>query len=170
MFKKRTNFRKKASAEDGGGTADEPVPLEVDGPAAKSGTGTKRKKKVAPAGGAALLSFEDDEADADVFQTKKSKTKKRSMRAPDAPTGGDTADASARSGGDYSLERLREMANAQKGFAARPSEHNLVDDVSIPDAAAISAAKVRREQMRKAGADGTHGDQSRVTSERGAGA
>ena len=170
MFKKRTNFRKKASAEDGGGTADEPVPLEVDGSAAKSGTGTKRKKKVAPAGGAALLSFEDDEADADVFQTKKSKTKKRSMRAPDALTGGDTADASARSGGDYSLERLREMANAQKGFAARPSEHNLVDDVSIPDAAAISAAKARREQMRKAGADGTHGDQSRVTSERGAGA
>ena len=44
----------------------------------------RRTPKKKPAAKAALLSFEDDEADADVFQVKKSKEKKKSMRAPDA--------------------------------------------------------------------------------------
>ena len=87
MFRKRANLRgaKKAEARDDD-AEEEPGVLSASATAksAKGGTGAKDAKSKKPAAKAALLSFEDDEADADVFQVKKSKAKKKSMRAPDA--------------------------------------------------------------------------------------
>ena len=222
MFKKRTNFRKKADArqDDEEDEGDAPGIMSVDIPSGKlkkggtSAKGGKPKKGGAVGGGttasAALLSFEDEEADAEVFQVKKkSVNKKKSMRAPDASmaVGTSETNSSGAKGGDYSLESLRELASKQKGFGARPAEHmdpnapveikmrgtlkppgvghamyaphttrgqmrdddqflpppppRLKDDVTaavekdaaeiaIPDAAAITAAKAKREQMRAA--------------------
>ena len=214
MFRKRANLRggKKAEARDDD-AEEEPGVLSASATAksAKGGTGAKDAKSKKPAAKAALLSFEDDEADADVFQVKKSKAKKKSMRAPDARLA-DTQPAASAAGGAYSSQALRELHEAQKSFGARPSEHldpnapveiklrgalkvadgtvlppplsrdpvryvppppprgaevggasanpapATVDvemaDTAVPDAAAITAAKAQREQMRTAAARG----------------
>ena len=214
MFRKRANLRggKKAEARDDD-AEEEPGVLSASATAksAKGGTGAKDAKSKKPAAKAALLSFEDDEADADVFQVKKSKAKKKSMRAPDARLA-DTQPAASAAGGAYSSQALRELHEAQKSFGARPSEHldpnapveiklrgalkvtdgtvlppplsrdpvryvppppprgaevggasanpapATVDvemaDTAVPDAAAITAAKAQREQMRMAAARG----------------
>ena len=214
MFRKRANLRggKKAEARDDD-AEEEPGVLSASATAksAKGGTGAKDAKSKKPAAKAALLSFEDDEADADVFQVKKSKEKKKSMRAPDARLA-DTQPAASAAGGAYSSQALRELHEAQKSFGARPSEHldpnapveiklrgalkvtdgtvlppplsrdpvryvppppprgaevggasanpapATVDvemaDTAVPDAAAITAAKAQREQMRTAAARG----------------
>ena len=139
MFKKKTNFRKKAPRDDEDGDEGDPGVLSVEPPRAKKGGTSSKVKKVGGGKGgttAALLSFEDEEADAEVFQVKKkSASKKKSMRAPDAVRreAGEGADVnnsretkpigSGAKGGDYSLESLRELANSQKSFGARPAEH-----------------------------------------------
>jgi hypothetical protein len=125
MFKKRTNFRKKDVEDDDDDAGDAPGILSAakgEGGKLKGGTTSGKKSsdglKLKKGGSsAALLSFEDDEADAEVFQVvKKKAVKKKSMRAPDA--------ALRREGGsEYSLESLRELANSQKSFGARPAEH-----------------------------------------------
>ena len=214
MFRKRANLRggRKAEARDDD-AEEEPGVLSASATAksAKGGTGAKDAKSKKPAAKAALLSFEDDEADADVFQVNKSKAKKKSMRAPEARLA-DTQPAASAAGGSYSSQALRELQEAQKGFGARPSEHldpnaaveiklrgalkatdgtapapplsrdpvryvppppppgaevggasanpapATVDaemvDTAVPDAAAITAAKAHREQMRAAAARG----------------
>ena len=214
MFRKRANLRggRKAEARDDD-AEEEPGVLSASATAksAKGGTGAKDAKSKKPAAKAALLSFEDDEADADVFQVNKSKAKKKSMRAPDARLA-DTQPAASAAGGSYSSQALRELQEAQKGFGARPSEHldpneaveiklrgalKATDgtapappvsrdpvryvppppppgaevggasanpapatvnvemvDMAVPDAAAITAAKAHREQMRAAAARG----------------
>ena len=211
MFRKRANLRggRKAEARDDD-AEEEPGVLSASATAksAKGGTGAKDESKK-PAAKAALLSFEDDEADADVFQT--SRGEKKSMRAPEARLA-DTQPAASAAGGSYSSQALRELQEAQKGFGARPSEHldpnaaveiklrgalkatdgtapapplsrdpvryvppppppgaevggasanpapATVDvemvDTAVPDAAAITAAKAHREQMRAAAARG----------------
>jgi len=75
----------------------------------------------------AMLSFDDDEAEAEVFQVNKKKLgKKKSMRAPDAddgePGGAGGAGAGG-AGGEYSVDNLRKLANAQDSLRARPAEH-----------------------------------------------
>ena len=115
MFRKRANLRggKKAEARDDD-AEEEPGVLSASATAksAKGGTGAKDAKSKKPAAKAALLSFEDDEADADVFQVKKSKAKKKSMRAPDARLA-DTQPAASAAGGAYSSQALRELHEAQ---------------------------------------------------------
>lgn len=146
MFKKRTNFRKKPQ-DDEVDEGDAPGILSVEPPRdgkLKGGTsGSSRSKKSdgsssSKKGGVggttaatALLSFEDEEADADVFQVQKKSVKKKSLlRAPDAVRRGSegvdvetSTKPSGIKGGDYSLESLRELANSQKSFGARPAEH-----------------------------------------------
>lgn len=124
---KRGNLRKKTSDDDGedagAGADDAPAIVPV------VGKKSKPKKKGKGDGGTApsLLSFDDDDAGADVFQVKKKpaaedgghRVKKKSMRAPDALK----PDAEKKGGGEYSIDRLRELASAQKTFTARPTEH-----------------------------------------------
>ena len=217
MFRKRANLRggKKVEARDDD-AEEEPGVLSAPATAisAKGGTGAKDAKSKKPAAKATLLSFEDDEADAEVFQVRKAKVKKQSMRAPDARLA-DTQPAASAAGGAYSSQALRELKEAQKSLGARPSEHldpsapaeiklrgafkatdwtalapplprdpvryvppppprgpevggasanpspadpAPVDvdmaDTAVPDAAAITAAKAQREQMRAAAASG----------------
>lgn len=129
MFRKRANLRggsggKKAQARDD--DDDEPGILSAPAVAksSKGGTDDKEKKSKKPAAKAALLSFEDEETDAEVFQVKKSKTKNKSMRAPDARGDvGDTQTTTSSAGGAYSSQALRELQEAQKSLGARPSEH-----------------------------------------------
>ena len=132
MFKKkRNNIRAREKVAEEGDDADEPGVLStVNDKDKKPKGGTAARKKAAKkegaasTGGAALLSFEDEEADAEVFQLKKQKHRsKTSMRAPDASRRDDDADVRAKSGGEYSMDRLRELALSQKGFDARPAEH-----------------------------------------------
>ena len=135
MFKKRTNFRKKADAEDGGDDAGEAAGTlfggdgEVGGvPHTKKKSSSSRSKGGGSGEAPSLLSFDDDEAEAQVFQVKRKSTKKKSMRAPDASSmrregGGVAVETKPSKGGEYSLESLRELANSQKGFGARPAEH-----------------------------------------------
>ena len=82
MFRKRANLRggsggKKAQARDD--DDDEPGILSAPAVAksSKGGTDDKEKKSKKPAAKAALLSFEDEETDAELFQVKKYKTKKK---------------------------------------------------------------------------------------------
>ena len=181
---KRGNLRKKTSDDDGedagAGADDAPAIVPV------VGKKSKPKKKGKGDGGTApsLLSFDDDDAGADVFQVKKKpaaedgghRVKKKSMRAPDALK----PDAEKKGGGEYSIDRLRELASAQKTFTARPTEHmdhdappgrsgagagttrepiafmpppprpGRDDDFGIPDEAAIKAARAKREAARAA--------------------
>jgi hypothetical protein len=138
MFKKRTNFRKKDVEDDDDDAGDAPGILSAakgEGGKLKGGTTSGKKSsdglKLKKGGSsAALLSFEDDEADAEVFQVvKKKAVKKKSMRAPDAALRreGDGAEVEpkpiSKGGSEYSLESLRELANSQKSFGARPAEH-----------------------------------------------
>ena len=139
MFKKKTNFRKKAVVEEDDVAGDAHFSGEPPGSAGgKGGTLGNRKtggKSSSKNGGsakasAALLSFEDEEADAGVFQVmKKTIAKKKSMRAPDAlftraKGGGNEGEMKPSiRGGDYTPETLRELAKSQKNFDARPAEH-----------------------------------------------
>ena len=80
MFRKRANLRGGKKGDDD----DDDAPGVLSAPSAKAGTDASDKKAKKPAAKAALLSFEDEETDAEVFQVKKVKMKKKSMRAPDA--------------------------------------------------------------------------------------
>lgn len=118
MFRKRANLRGGKKGDDD----DDDAPGVLSAPSAKAGTDASDKKAKKPAAKAALLSFEDEETDAEVFQVKKVKMKKKSMRAPDAR--GDVAVVQTSSaGGAYSSQALRELQEAQKSLGARPSEH-----------------------------------------------
>lgn len=164
---------------------------------AKPKKGTRGKSDKKP--GASLLSFDDEETEADAFQVKKkSSGNKKSMAAPDAfmmrDDGGGASHGDPKKsavGGEYTIDRLRELASSQKSFGARPVEHLdpsapavfkfsgsdtaaggefgaldpvafvppppprkkpvASEDVAIPDAASIKAAKAKREQMRTGG-------------------
>ena len=126
---KRGNLRKKTDEDEGedAGAGAEEAPAIVIPP---EKTKSKKKGKGKADGGmaASLLSFDDEEAGADTFQVTKKppagdgahRVKKKSMRAPDALK----PDAEEKKGGgEYSIERLRELASAQKTLTARPAEH-----------------------------------------------
>ena len=112
---KRGNLRKKTDADEGedAGAGAEEAPAIVIPP---EKTKSKKKGKGKADGGmaASLLSFDDEEAGADTFQVTKKppardgahRVKKKSMRAPDALK----PDAEEKKGGgEYSIERLREL-------------------------------------------------------------
>jgi len=181
---KRGNLRKKTDedeGEDAGAGAEEAPTIVI--PTEKTKSKKKGKGKADGGMAASLLSFDDEEAGADTFQVTKKppagdgahRVKKKSMRAPDALK----PDAEEKKGGgEYSIERLRELASAQKTLTARPAEHmdhnapangrsgagtrepiafmpppprpGRDDDFGIPDAAAIKAAKAKREAARAA--------------------
>ena len=135
MFRKRANLRGGKKGDDD----DDDAPGVLSAPSAKAGTDASDKKAKKPAAKAALLSFEDEETDAEVFQVKKVKMKKKSMRAPDAR--GDVAVVQTSSaGGAYSSQALRELQEAQKSLGARPSEHLDPDAPEITMRGTVKAA------------------------------
>ncbi|KAJ3042031.1 hypothetical protein HDV00_008324 [Rhizophlyctis rosea] len=164
---KAKSLRKKVQdddAEDEVIATDSVVhPKKSNGTAAREQkTDTKKQSKLPSYSGTALSFGGDEEPESDAFVVKKSAASRRMMKAnlirelfPDTPI------ATAEQSSDYSAESLRILKESQR---TRPPTtkrtETPVNEVfssefeAIPDAAAIHAARKRREELRAAGISG----------------